>query len=912
MSVSDAGHLLEGGATAPSDAAQAFLRLTGILELLAVLGLATTAWLLVRRRRAGRLFDDPRAALALAAIVLVGVALRTLWADELVTPTHHAGLMSITSLYELSERPAADLLELWWRQLHSFQGLSLVWSSAVMMPVDLLLFALFGPSLGFPALAGAVWAALAMVLAFAIGRRLDGPGLGLAFAALLAVSPMQVTWSRVGGIYVGAVPHVLAAVWLGMVAVGRRSVVVALLAGAWSWMSLYSYYPARLALPLGAWTLVALDDPAVGWRRRALLMTAYGLPSVLGYLLLAPQDLLQTFWPMIGFRNFGESDARTVLFASLEGAGRRLVEAMRLLFVSGRDSPHTWSYGLGARYGGAILLPIILLGAVGLVRALRHPWRHRLVLGIFLAGLLPSIFSFAELRRLLVFDAAWCLLAAGGALALARRAARNAPRATRLAAACTYGVLACWSFGTVLALAAPPQREIIAMPFGHGLQSEGITCNGCGWRTRRWRDLARSGAAVVVVDGDTKRDALQFHLRADGYAMLASLCAGRPDAVVAFYDVVGNLRRRWTAGPTYHWQRDGWEDFLRQRLRNTARDRVVWVFTTPTQIERRAIAELERLGGRVERVHFPFDATNTLGPAHQEALGGWTVEVSTERALIDAAVAAVRDTLAPVAPGPSLRHATRVAHRALGSRPVGVAGVLDGDGQPMWGVAMPHALDLGSGHAPSAPWPAAVDVAAGGFLALGQNGATLEPSPERVVVRPPDPALTPVGTGCAALAAGVWLVVDPIRGVLRGGADTAWLPRLPWVGIASAGGRLALASATGELVIADPVRRAVTARWPMPIWRGRNREFGGCSAVLAGDGWYATYDYQSATAACVDDDGTPLGSLDLRLALGDPNAEIEAVGAAHGMIAVGSGGRRGWALDVIRPFPPSVETAHGE
>jgi len=906
MWISDATAVTAGAPPVSPAAAQRFLGMTGVVEVLLVVALVAAAWLLVRRRGDARLIDDPRTVLALAAIVSVGIVLRTLWADELLTPTHHAGLMSTPSLSELRARPAAALLAEWWRQLHSFQGLSLVWSSAVLMPVDSFLLGLFGPSLGFPAFAGAVWGVFSMLLAFGIGRRLDGRGLGLAFAALLAVSPMQITWSRVGGIYVGAVPHVLAAVWLAMVAVGRRSIVLALLGGAWSWMSLYSYYPARLALPLGAWTLVSFGGATVGWRRRALLLAAYGVPSVLGYLLLAPQDVLQTFWPMVGFRNFGESSAGAVLFASVEGVGRRLMETMRLLFVAGRDSPHTWSYGLGARHGGAILLPTIALGLIGLARMLRSPWRHRLVLGFLAAGLLPSIFSFAELRRLLVFDAAWCLAAAGGALALARHAARRAPRATRLAAACGYGALACWSLGTVVALAAAPQREITAMPFGLGLQSEGITCNGCGWRTRRWRDLARSGAAVVVMDGDAKRDALQFHLRTDGYAMLASLAAGREGAVVDFYDVIGNVRQRWTSGPTRYWE-DGWEAFLRQQLRATAGDRVVWVFTTPTQIERRAIAKLEGLGGSVEQVHFPFDATNTLGPAHQEELGGATVEVTTPRHLIDEALAVVRDTLAPAAPGPELQNATLVAHRALGDRPVGLAGTLDEGGQWRWGVALPHALDLGSGQAPSTPWPAAVGVTASRFLALGRDGATLEPGPDGIVVHAPDPALAPVGTGCAALVGDSWVVVDPIRGTLRSGADTSWLPRLPWVGIASSGGRLVLAAATGELVVADTARREVTARWRMPIWRGRNREFGGCSAVLAGDGWYATYDYQSATAAFVDDHGAPLGSLDLRVALGDPTAEIEAVGAAHGAIAVGSGRRSGWALDVIRPFPALVE-----
>jgi hypothetical protein len=874
-----------------------FLTLTVVAEVALVLGLL--AWLASRRRHVARPSLDLPTRVALAGIVVVGLIVRTLWAGELATPTHHAGLMSTTSLHELAtERSASELLAHWQGAMERFQGLSLVWSSAFMFPIDLMLLKATGPVLAFPALAGAFWGILSVLLAFGVGRRLAGPSVGLAFAALLAVSPMQITWSRVGGIYVGAVPHVLGAVWLAMIAVDRRNLLLALLAGAWSWMSLYDYYLARLAIPLGAWTVLSFHTRAVRLRWRGLLVTAYGLPFAIAYAVLLPADVFHTFWPAVGTGDFQSLDLWTAVTAPIEGLPARFADALRLLFVSGRESPRIWSYGLGAQYGGAVLLPVALLGALGLVRVLRHPGRYQLVLALLVVGLVPALFSYAELRRMLVFDAAWCLAAAFGVVGLGEWLSSWPISSLRVAAAGSYIVLACWSFGTVLALAARPQKEIIPMPFGMGLQSEGLTCNGCGWRARRWRDAAQDDAAVVVFDGDTRRDDMQFHLRTAGYAQLASLAAGREGAVIDFYDVVRNVRHKWTSGPTRYWQEGGLEGYLRARLESADVGRVVWVFTAPTQLERRAIARLRELG-RIEYVRFPFDASDTLGLEHQKALEGWMVEVTTPRDATDDALSVIRETLAVRAVELTEPDLTLVGERTLGDRLVAVAGKLDDAGLPVWGFVLPHALDLG-GHVHPVSAPAAIAPTADGFVALTSNGSTVEPVDDALVTTAPDPALAPVGNGCAALVDGGWLVVDPITGTFRGAADTSWLPSLPWTGIVAVGDQLVLASATGELVVGDPFRRRVTARWPMPVWRGRYREHGDCSTVLVGNGWYATCDYDGSRAAFFGGDGMSLGTLDLRQGIGDPLAEIEAVGAVGDFLAVGNRKRGQWGVDMLR------------
>src|SRR5262249_57871749 len=81
--------------------------------------------------------------------------------------------------------------------------------SPLMLPVAAGFHALLGPSLQLPTLVGAAWGTLAVLLAWALGRAVRSPVFGLLFAALVAASPLEITWSRLGGLQIGAVAHVL-------------------------------------------------------------------------------------------------------------------------------------------------------------------------------------------------------------------------------------------------------------------------------------------------------------------------------------------------------------------------------------------------------------------------------------------------------------------------------------------------------------------------------------------------------------------------------------------------------------------------------------------------------------------------------------------------------------------------------
>src|SRR5437879_5439547 len=83
------------------------------------------------------------------------------------------------------------------------------------------------------------------------------PAGALLMAGLVAASPLQLVWSRLGGLYIASVPHVLLVIWVSWEAGRRRSVLLAIVAGLAAWASLYYYYAARVAIPLGLIALLA-------------------------------------------------------------------------------------------------------------------------------------------------------------------------------------------------------------------------------------------------------------------------------------------------------------------------------------------------------------------------------------------------------------------------------------------------------------------------------------------------------------------------------------------------------------------------------------------------------------------------------------------------------------------------------
>jgi 4-amino-4-deoxy-L-arabinose transferase-like glycosyltransferase len=113
-----------------------------------------------------------------------------------------------------------------WEQWKTSLGRTQVnWTheSALMIPVAAAMQRWLGPSLHLQLLVGAFWGVLAVVLAWVLGRRAHSPEFGLAFAALVAASPLQLAWSRLGGLQIGGTAHVLLGLWLGYLAGARAA-----------------------------------------------------------------------------------------------------------------------------------------------------------------------------------------------------------------------------------------------------------------------------------------------------------------------------------------------------------------------------------------------------------------------------------------------------------------------------------------------------------------------------------------------------------------------------------------------------------------------------------------------------------------------------------------------------------------
>src|SRR5262249_58274752 len=111
------------------------------------------------------------------------------------------------------------------------------------------------------------------------------------------------------------------------------------------------------------------------------------------------------------------------------GHGR--AEDVNALWHRPTTGPRT-ALDTGVAHGGLCLLPVALLGLVGLAR-LRALRAWYLWLGLALGGLALPLLSVSTARRFLILDLAWCALAAHGLIALARMRplVEASPRARR-------------------------------------------------------------------------------------------------------------------------------------------------------------------------------------------------------------------------------------------------------------------------------------------------------------------------------------------------------------------------------------------------------------------------------------------------------------------------------------------------
>ena len=115
--------------------------------------------------------------------------------------------------------------------------------------------------------------------------------------------------------------------------------------------------------------------------------------------------------------------------------------------------------------------------------------------------------------------------------------------------------------------------------------------------------------------------------------------------------------------------------------------------------------------------------------------------------------------------------------------------------------------------------------------------AAVRPSGSRVGLRPG----AQVGTNCAAHVGADWWLVDPLHGWVMSSQPVDWIPARPWVGVASEGDRLLLASADQHVAVLRPETRTVEAEFPAHVWQSfKYFDYGACPIVRLVDGYVAS------------------------------------------------------------------------
>jgi len=177
-------------------------------------------------------------------------------------------------------------------------------------------------------------------------------------------------------------------------------------------------------------------------------------------------------------------------------------------------------------------------------------------------------------------------------------------------------------------------------------------------------------------------------------------------------------------------------------------------------------------------------------------------------------------------------------------------------------------------------------------LLLGHAGqAVAFEVPSQAKLRPTAVFSSRTGLDCAVRVGGQWWAVDPTTGDLRTtDPDGAWLPKGSWAGAGTDGhGRLVLASADQWLGVYDLQQRVEVQRFSAAVWPSLRVSTGECAPVLAGDGWYGTFNNLTSVLTVYDTEGNERGARDLNRFLGLGNNRITAIAAQGRHVGVGIG-----------------------
>jgi hypothetical protein len=826
-----------------------------------------------------------------ALVVAVALVTRTIgYGSGLTAPASLSALIPL----DVGKMLADGTLETQWLALfREFQS-GAIQNSAMLLPIAAAFQEMLGPSLHLPLLIGAFYGTVAVVLAWAFGRVAVSSVFGVVFAALLAISPLQIAWARLGGVHITVVTHVLLAAWCGYLAGKRGSLGLAVLTGAVMWASLYQYAAARIGIVIAPAMLIAGLRSARVPARRSVAVLGATLAAVLAiYAALRPD--FGSLWPAYpGYvGNKGERSVTELMTQNLAPVVQQLRLALDRYFLSQRAGPEAPvpPYRWGIRTGGLSLVPVTLLGLIGLVATIRHPGRGWPFLLLAAAGLGVPVLSVTTARRLLIFDLAWCGFASAGLLLLVRASRRlGAPAGAAFALALVLVVaIGSWSFASVVALnQALPDHHYATIPFGESGFGDGVTCVRCQRAAYEWRDeIARDGF-VVLFDTDLDREMIAIG-GLTLYGRVAALSTGRPRSFLDFYPVMRNLDFSKDApGPSFDPARQNFASYIIERIETARPSTIIWHFECPTQWERWLAGQLVAAGGTAVEVDTSLARSRGL-------------QVRTDWSRREAAFGVLTDLVRREHPAGDACSSLRVLEtRQYQGSVLQLGAVTTGsaDRPPEWLVGSWDHVTYGA-RTMRAPLPVGTDVAIGPNRAdvvqvLTRQGANLllgdgQPRPARSHVRVPDL----LGLDCGARIGGEWWAVDPTSGaLLTTGPKPEWIPDGRWIGITRDGpDRVVLGSADQFIAVFDVRRRTEVARFPVTIPPSRRLLANECSPIVAGDGWVATFDHLTSMLVMYDRTGRPLGGHDLSAlpGFGGTSGWLQAVAASGNFLAVARG-----------------------
>ncbi len=900
--------------------AESLLKLSGLLEWPVLLAaVILLLWVCLREllpsarrqdsqgaaeQRLERWLTSPREAVCIAAIVGISVLTRTFWWDQAISAPWWFG--QVTPLYVAEMLETGHFWRQWLDSLLHFQPVY-VHQSAAMIPVATAFQVVLGPSIHLPVLVGAFWGVMAVVFAWLLGRAAHSKLFGLGFAALLSASPLHITWSRIGGIPIGAVAHVLAVLWCSYRAGTRRSMLWAAAAGVLTWISLYHYLGARVVFPLAFVALWAgLRTAGAQPLSIMRILGALALALVLLYVSARQTGTDEILWPKYpGYTGSkGESGIVEVFAENWESWAHQLRQAPNNYFLRYRSTASPAAgVGSGMRYGGLCFLPVAALGCIGLVSALLHVRRQYLWFLLTGAGLALPVLSVATARRFLVFDLGWCALASLGLIAVLRaRLWRSVPTGLLAAFMATILLgLTAWSFASIVLLnAVLPRDHKPTIPFGESGFGDGLTCLRCLQAGHEWQtDIARDGF-VVLFDTDVHREDRTCPGGLPLYGKLAALSAGFKGNFIEFYAVMQNFDREppYNGQPLYGPSTDS-ASYLIQRIVDAAPATILWHFEQPTQWERWFAERLEAAGGVLRHFETPLSKTPGL-----QVRTAWDKRADAFAVIRRLAEAEQRDDVAMVT-----LHQRDVLKLITPPLRIAPGAWQSGAKQLEWVFGSWQDVTYARSNYRHPPFysPAGLGVERSPSSGLESihiltevgNHVVYEvggQKPPRLMQLFP----SPVGIGCAVRADSEWWVVDPVAGVVRGPDDIDWLPDQPWIGIAVANGRLALASADQWIFVFDIAEQKEILHFPARVWPSRRTRFGECSLVVATSTWYATVDHLRSLLTVYERGGREVGVRRLDRVLS--GEDVTSVGAVGSYLAVGSWG------NIVRTFELDFET----